>query len=455
MTIRFALSFAALAALAAPTLAAVSAEEAKQLGSTLTEFGAIKAGNAEGTIPAYTGGLTTPPAGFKPDSGFWVDPFKDEKPVLRIDGKNVDKHADKLSQGQIALLKKFPSYYLDIYPTRRTAAYPKKVLDATVRNATGCKTANEGQSIEPACRGGIPFPMPKTGYEVMWNQSLRYQGDTAITTTSSRSWVVDSTGRPTMTAQQQTFSDFTFYQTDLSDRDPEMAWRVFSITQSPARRAGEMTGVTDFLDPTQRPRRAWSYTPGQRRVKLSPEFAYDTPVASMGGVTLFDELFVFSGHMDRFDFKLLGKKEMYIQYNAYKNAYDCPTVEMALKAQHVNPECERWELHRVWAVEATLKPGQRHVYSKRIYYFDEDLSGGGNYDAFDQNGALYRTMFQAAAAMYDKTIPYSAKNVVYDFNKGMYAYVNDVMAGGFKVAPKALSERELNPEAIVTRETAR
>mgnify|MGYP001229060763 CR=1 FL=1 len=455
MKTRHFLSAAALASVVLPALAAVTAEEAKQLGTTLTEFGAIKAGNAEGTIPAYTGGLTTSPPGYKPDSGFWADPFKDDKPLLRIDAKNVDKYADKLSDGQKAMLKKFPTYYLDVYPSRRTAAYPKKVLDATVRNATECKSLKAGLAIDRACRGGLPFPIPKTGYEVMWNQALRYQGDTAITTTSSRSWVVDSSGKPTMTAQQQTLSDFTFYQTELTDRDPDMAWRVFSITQSPARRAGEMTGLTDYLDPTEKPRRAWSYTPGQRRVKLSPEFAYDTPVASMGGVTLFDELFVFSGKMDRFDFKLIGKREMYIQYNAYKNSYDCPTVEMALKAQHVNPECERWELHRVWVVEATLKPGQRHVYSKRMYYFDEDLTGAANYDAFDQSGQLYRSMFQASTVMYDKTIPYSGKNVTYDFNKGMYAYVNDVMVGGYKVPAKALTERELNPEAIVARETAR
>jgi hypothetical protein len=175
----------------------------------------------------------------------------------------------------------------------------------------------------------------------------------------------------------------------------------------------------------------------------------------MGGVTLFDELFVFSGKMDRFDFKLLGKKEMFIQYNADKNVYDCPTTAKALQASHVNPECERWELHRVWAVEATLKTGQRHAYSKRVYYFDEDLTGAANYDAFDQNGQIYRTLFQAATPMYDKLIPYAAKNVVYDFNKNMYAYVNDVMVGGFKVTPKVMTERELNPEAIVSRETAR
>ncbi|WP_313296016.1 DUF1329 domain-containing protein [Diaphorobacter sp.] len=438
-----------------PAFAAVTADEAKQLGTALTPFGAVKAANADGSIPAYTGGLTKAPDDFKADSGFWTDPFKDEKPVLRIDSKNMAQHAALLSEGQKHLLTKYPEYYLNVYPTHRTAAYPKKVLDATVRNATTCKTTKEGLAIENACRGGLPFPIPKTGYEVMWNQILRYQGETAITTSASRSWVVSPSGKPVVTAEQATFSDFVYYQTDVADRDPDMAWRVYSISKVPARRAGEMTGLADYLDPVARPRKAWSYTPGLRRVKLSPEFAYDTPVASMGGVTLFDELFVFSGTMDRFDFKLIGKKEMYIQYNAYKNLYDCPTAEKALLSNHVNPECERWEKHRVWAVEATLKPGQRHAYSKRMYYFDEDLTGAANYDAFDQNGQLYRTLFQASSPMYDKSIPYASKNVVYDFNKGMYAYVNDVMVGGYKVTPSVRSEREMNPEAIVSRESAR
>ena len=450
------LAMALLAGASLQAVAAVSAEEAKQLGTTLTEFGAIKAGNADGSIPPYTGGLTKAPPGFKPGSGFWVDPYKDDKPLYRIDAKNMDKYADKLSDGQKALLKKNPStYYIDVYPTRRSAAYPERVLKATVRNATVCKSIKDGLAVGEGCRGGLPFPIPKTGNEAMHNQALRWQGDTAVTTPGSRSWVVDSSGNPVLTATQRTLSDFTFYQTSLSDRDPSMAWRVYSYTTAPARKAGEMTGITDFIDPVEKPRRAWSYTPGQRRVKLSPEFSYDTPVASQGGVTLFDELFVFSGKQDRFDFKLVGKKEMIIAYNSYKNAYDCPTLELALQKTHVNPVCERWELHRVWVVEAKLKAGMRHAYSKRIYYFDEDMTGAASYDAYDQNGELHRAIFSGTTQFYDHDIPWTVRNVIYDFNKNYYAYVNDVMQGGFKVAPAALSERDLNPEAITARETVR
>jgi hypothetical protein len=455
MKLHHSLCAVALAAFAATTFAAVSADEAKQLGTTLTDFGAIRAGNADGSIPAYTGGYTGTPAGFKPDSGFWVDPYKDDKPLFRINAANMAQYADKLSEGQKQLLKTNPGYYLDIYPSRRSAAYPDKVLKATVRNATGCKTTRDGVGIDKACRGGLPFPIPKTGLEAMWNQILHYQGDTSVTTSNSRSWVIDTAGKPTMTAEQSTLTDATWFQTELDDRDPTMAWRVYSVTKSPARLAGGVTGLTDFIDPVEQPRKAWGYTPGQRRIKISPEFSYDTPVASQGGLTLFDELFVVSGKLDRFDYKLVGKKEMFLPYNQYKVSFECPTIEMALLPKHANPACERWELHRVWVIEATLKAGQRHAYSKRNYYFDEDLSAAGLYDAFDQNGALYRSIFNGMVQLYDKKLPWAVRTVIYDFNKGQYGFFNDVMVGGHRITAKAQSERELNAESIVTRETAR
>jgi Protein of unknown function (DUF1329) len=455
MNLKKTLCASAMVVLGAPALAAVSAEEAKQLGTTLTEFGALKAGNAEGTIPPYTGGLTTSPPGFKPDSGFWVDPFKDEKPLFRIDAKNMAQYADKLSDGQKYLMKTYADYYLDIYPSHRTAAYPEKMLKATVRNATGCKTLQEGIAIDTACRGGLPFPIPKTGLEAMWNQILHYAGDSPLTTSASRSWVIDTAGKPTMTAEQSTLSDPVWFQTDVADRDKSMAWRVYSVTKSPARLAGGVTGITDFIDPADKPRKAWSYTPGQRRIRQSPEFSYDTPVASQGGLTLFDELFVVSGKLDRFDYKLVGKKEMYLPYNEYKASFDCPTVEMALKPKFANPACHRWELHRVYVVEATLKAGMRHAYSKRNYFFDEDLSGAALYDAYDQNGALYRSMYNGMVQFYDKKLPWAVRNVIYDFNKGQYGYFNDVMVGGHGLTTAVQPEREMNAEAIVTREVAR
>lgn len=452
MKLRGVLGFV-LGGLSAISLAAAPPDDASLLGNTLTKFGATAAGNKAGTIPAYEGGLRTSPPGFQPNSGVWVDPFANEKPLLRITAKNMAEYADNLSDGQEEVLKRNPGYYMDIYPSHRTAAYPEEVLQATVRNAKVCETKKDGLALDDECRGGIPFPIPKNGNELMWNQLLRYNdGKYGTTTDSSNSWMVDSKGGVILASMQSTFVDRPYYQTDVEGRDPQMAYRVYSLTKKPARKAGEMTGIADYLDPTVKPRRAWSYTPGQRRVKLAPEFNYDTPVASMGGLELFDELFMFSGVQDRFDFKLVGKKEMYIPYNSYKFYFDCKDQ---LKAAHPNPSCERWELHRVWVVEATLKPGMRHIYSKRVYYLDEDTYGAGLYDAWDQSGRLYRAMMLGGVQFYDHDIPYIVKHSIYDFNKGMYGVINDGMNGGFKVLTEPRSERSLNPEAIVIRETQR
>jgi len=244
----------------------------------------------------------------------------------------------------------------------------------------------------------------------MWNQQVRYKIGTGYsTTTSSNSWVVDANGSITKTAEQATFEETPYYQVTQADRDPLMYARVFSRNDYPARRSGEVVVLTDFLDPLAKARRSFSYSPGQRRVKLAPEFAFDTPVASQGGVTLFDELQMFSGSQDRFDYKLVGRKEMYIPYNAYKFYFGVGKQEDQFMPHHANPANERWELHRVWVVEATLKPGMRHVYSKRTYYLDEDTFGVGLYDAWDKSGALYRSIFLSGVQLYDKNIPYNVK----------------------------------------------
>jgi len=447
------LALIGLVGLLASAQAAVTPEEAQQLGNNLTRFGAIKAGNKDGSIPEYTGAPIKIPADYKND-GIYTDPYRDEKPLYRIDSKNVDQHAAILSEGQKLLIKKNPgSYYLDVFPSHRTETYPDRVLKATVRNATSCQAVRDYHAVDPSCRGGLPYPIPKNGNEVMWNMLLRYQGENSLIAMGQRGWLVDSAGRPVLTATQYTLQEKPYYQPDQADRDPQMMMRTYSSTSAPSRLAGEGTGIIDFLDMDAKPRRAWSYTPGQRRVRLAPEFAYDTPIASLGGATLFDELWLFSGKQDRFDFKLVGKKEMLLPYNNFKYYFGCK-FEAKLMPKHAAPSCERWEMHRVWVVEATLKPGQRHVYSKRTYYIDEDGYGSGMFDAFDHNGQLYRSMFNLSMPMYDAGIVHAGSSLVYDFNKGVYLTVGDHSGAGLKVIP-AYPERDLTPDATMSRESVR
>ncbi len=433
---------AALATLyAGAALAAVTADEAAKLGKELTAFGAIKAGNADGSIPPYTGGITAP-ANFTPGSGIYVDPYPTDKPLFRIDAGNVDKYADKLNEGQIYLIKNYKGYYIDIYPTRRSIRFPDGILKATARNATTCTTQRDGLALDPACRGGIPFPIPKNGYEVMWNK-LNYAGPPVKST--NRHYMVDANGSPVMTAELQTYSERSFY---IEGRDPGLQSQLIGKTTNPSRKAGEANGRIDYLDPIGSPRRAWSYTPGQRRVRMAPEFSYDTPVSTTGGVMLYDETFIFDGAMDRFDFKLAGKKEMYIPSNNYAlfNPKNTCGSGGELGPKTINPACERTELHRVWVIDATLKPGMRHTYSRRIYYFDEDNFLAGGSVSYDQSGKLYRTANQYSIALYDIGSVYPGRFAIYDFVKGNYSIQSQPVDGFFPVDP--MPAREMAPEAV-------
>ena len=162
-------------AFAGQAQAAVSASEAGKLGTSLTGVGADAAANADGSIPAYTGGLTTPPASFKAGDSMRPDPYASDKPLLVIDGKNAGQYKGALTATTAELLKRFPDFRVDVYPTHRSVALPREVLDNTRLNAVSAQTLEGGLAVDKVLPG-IPFPIPQTGAEAMWNFLLRYQG---------------------------------------------------------------------------------------------------------------------------------------------------------------------------------------------------------------------------------------------------------------------------------------
>ncbi|MBO9648115.1 MAG: DUF1329 domain-containing protein [Variovorax sp.] len=396
--------------------AAVSADEAKKLGAELTAVGAEKAGNKEGTIPEYTGGLTTAPAGFDKSKNVRQDPFANEKPLYSIDAKNMATYADKLSEGTKALMKANPDYRIDVYPTHRTAAYPKFVLDNTVKNATRAKLDAKGD-LEGA-RAGIPFPIPKSGVEAMQNFISRYNGMTFQVPKFS-AYNSDSAGKVTLASQGAYLQESVYY--DEAKPDLTLLNRVRTDYTGPARRAGESIMVLDAID-SERGRRAWQYLPGQRRVRLAPDLAYDTPNPSTAGMSTYDDVGLFNGRMDRFDFKLVGKKEFYVPYNTYRFTYNDKPDEV-FQPKSINPSVLRWELHRVWIVEATLKEGKRHVYSRRTFYLDEDSWAALASDQYDGRNQLWRAGFAYLTQSYDMPVPTTTTAGHYDLIAGTY-YMN-------------------------------
>jgi hypothetical protein len=396
--------------------AAVTADEARQLGTSLTATGAEKAGNKDGTIPEYSGGLATAPAGFNKASGIRPDPYAGDKPRLVITGKNLAGMEEKLTAGARELLKRYPAFRVEVYPTRRPVTLPAQLLENTVKNAQNAKTTDGGVGVEGAL-AGVPFPVPKTGYEVMWNHLLRYQGEAF--TTKFESWNVDSSGVASLATAGEIVEEFPLVKQTEPAKQGDVFFRTKLTYLAPARRAGEGLMAFDAVNPKVQARKVWQYLPGQRRVKLAPDVAYDTPNPGSAGSSTYDDAWIFNGALDRYDFKLIGKKEVVVPYNNYR-LFAAKVVADVVKPNHLNPDFVRWELHRVWVVEATLKPGKRHIYSKRTFYIDEDSWVALASDQYDGRGQLYRSSFDHMIYTYDAQATYTGNHVIYDFISGAY-----------------------------------
>ncbi|RJG08981.1 DUF1329 domain-containing protein [Pseudomonas cavernicola] len=432
-------------AVAGQAQAAVSADEAAKLGSSLTGVGAEMAANADGSIPAYTGGLTTAPAGFKAGDSMRPDPYAGEKPLLVIDGKNVAQYKNQLTATTVELATRFPSFRVDVYPTHRSVALPQAVLDNTLKNATNAQPLEGGLAVDNVLPG-IPFPIPQSGAEAMWNFLLRYQGVNIAS--KYESWNVDSAGVPALAVAGQSFINYAIYE-DMSKpiSGKDTYYQIKLYYTGPARRAGEAIMLRDAANPLEQPRRAWQYLPGQRRVKLAPNLAYDTPNPGTAGAGTYDDVFVFNGALDRFDWKLVGKQEMIVPYNTYALTYQ-PDAKALTTPNHLAPEFVRWEKHRVWVVEGTLKEGARHIYAKRRFYLDEDSWMALASDQYDARGQLYRGSFAFLSQSYDKQTPDASPFMIYDLVGGSYN-INGMVGphGGIKYG-ESLSKAQWSPESL-------
>jgi hypothetical protein len=378
---------AGLAVAASTALARVSEEEAARLGRELTPVGAERAGNAQGTIPAWTGGLTEPPPGWEPGDPR-VDPFADDKKRFSIDGSNVAQYADKLSPGQVALIQQYDGYRMDVYPTRRSCAYPDWVYDASRANATTAELDAEQVYL---AKGWHPvlFPVPKSGAEAIWNHQYAFLTEGKIENYATMS--PTKSGAMTPTRITLTF-DTNMFDPNVKSFE-EAQGRSASILlerTAPPRLAGQVVLVHEMVNEE---RRAWLYNPGQRRVLRAPTVGYDNPLAGTESLMTNDQVRLFNGIINRFDWKLIGKQELYVPYNAFKVNYgQDKTYKEMFGPLYPRRDLIRYELHRVWVVEATRKPGVRHVFSKRVFYLDEDSWTALVEDIYDENGKLWRVM---------------------------------------------------------------
>jgi hypothetical protein len=399
--------------------AAVKPSEAARLGADLTPLGAETAGNADGTIPAWNGGILTPPAGYKVGDHH-PDPFAADKPLYTITPSNVGQYESKLTAGSVSLLKAYADYKLIVYPTRRSANAPQRIYDATKANAITGTLANNGNSFENALTG-IPFPLPTSGLEVMWNHLARYRG------VSASRHIAQAAPTRSGSYNLVQFEDeflFNYARPDVTAAQLEniLVYYKQAVT-APARQAGTILLAHETIDQVKEKRSAWVYNTGQRRVRRAPDVAYDNPGTAADGMRTSDQFDMYNGAPDRYDWKLVGKREMIVPYNSYKLHSDSVKYADILKPLHLNQNLARYELHRVWIVEATLKPGASHIYKRRTFYVDEDSWQILAVDQYDSRDQMWRVSEAHCVNYYDAQVFWSTLEAHTDLIAGRYLVV--------------------------------
>lgn len=404
------------------SFAVVAAVAGTVWAADLTLTGAEKAGNTDGSIPAWEG-KDVPASGWsygKYRGDYWK--HKGEKSKFSIDAANVDKYKDKLSPGQLQFVKQTKGYRMDVFPTHRNAEFPDFVASNTRKNE-GAAKLNANGALKTAYLPGIPFPKPKSGAEMMQNYLVRYRGIG-----------IDMPGTFTMTSPRPGSTEWIepkgpqhlYYPwakkggSVTPEQIGDLWYNVFFQYQSPPALAGQGIVISWNFN---KDNEAHYYFPGQRRVRRLPSANYDTPQIGFENQYTFDQPELFNGSLDRFDWKIVGKKEMYVPYNNFAMYDFRQKLHDVIQNKFIKNESRRYELHRVWVVEGTVKKGVRHTAPKKVFYFDEDtflILAGEDYDA---KGSLwkYREAYSIPiwelGGIYDH-LPF----VQYDLISGRYVY---------------------------------
>ncbi len=405
---------ALLTLLVQPLPAAVSPEQAARLGGDeLTPLGAERGGNADGSIPAWQP-LKSLPGGYVEGQPL-VDPYANEQPLFTITAANHEQYADKLSPGQIALLKTYPnSFRMPVYPSHRIAEHPQAVYDKVKQNATVVETVAGGNGLTNN-ESDFPFPMPANGVEAIWNHIVRYRGGSVRRTYTQIPVQKNGSFSPVVFQDQVTWANWL-----NEEIDPNRLFFYKQIIEAPARLEGNVLLVHENINQVAEPRAAWIYNAGQRRVRRAPDVAYDGPGTAADGLRTADDLDMFNGALDRYDWELVGKREMYIPSNNYKLLNKRLGYSDILIEGHLNPEHLRYELRRVWVVDANLKSDARHIYSRRTFYLDEDTWQIAAADQYDGRGELWRIKEAHGMSHYQVKVPWYAVEVQYDLVNGRY-----------------------------------
>lgn len=438
------LSILLLATCALQAQAKVDSTQAARLGQDLTPLGGERAGNAAGTIPAWDGGLAQPPANYQPGMHH-PDPYSADAPLYQVNNQNLAQYQAQLPAGLKALLEKNPDYFLRVFPTRRSAAAPQRIYDATRFNAQTAELISGGNGVDGAA-AGIPFPLPKTGQEVIWNHIMRYRGD-RISFVTNQAAVLSNGAYNLLKLERDIYFLYGREGVSPQDLDNTLFYYKYKVV-APAKLAGSALVVQETLDQVLAIRKAWRFNRGERRVRRLPMLAYDTLQPDSNGMATADQVDSYNGAPDRYDWQLVGKQEMLVPYNSYAVHQKGIPYDNILRSNTVNPDLLRYELHRVWVVEAELRKGFSHPYAKRRFYIDEDSWQILAADLYDKSGELSGVQESHPISYYDVPMFGSTLETIYDF-KGKRYFVDglDNNEPMYNFNAK-LGQRDFTPQAL-------
>ena len=383
----------------------------------LSFFGAELSGNDEGSIPPWQGGIVTPPASYK--QGDWhPDPYINDVPLFTIDQGSVGQYQDKLSAGHRAMLARYPdSYRLRVFPSRRSVSYPPAVAEQTRKYQGKARVVDDGAGIAGIVRG-IPFPEPENGEQAIWNMRLSYKGG------GYRGYFTTA-----LTAKDGTYElGVSAHEIEYMYGDPRstlanlnnIKTRAVMYTLRPAKNAGSIYLYHFLLNSLHEERRNWAYSPGKRRVKRSSMISHDQPMSGSDGIHIWDQGDMWLGPITEFNWTLLGKREMYVPYNAYQLHSGATAVDDIVAPKHLNQDLARYELHRVWVVEATRREGSNHRYQRRRYYLDEDSWRVMFAEHYDEQGEVHRFSEAHHINYYEAKVFYTTLDTYYKLDTERY-----------------------------------
>ena len=424
--------------------AKVDAAQAARIGSELTPLGGERAANADGSIPAWNGGISSVPSSYQPGMHH-PDPYAGEQPLYRINKDNAGQYSALLTPGLKALLDKYPEYYLQVFPSHRSASAPQYIYDATRKNAEHAELIAGGNGVSGTAEG-IPFPIPQNGLEAIWNHIMRFRGEQLHM--QANHVAVLANGDYSLVMRDR-YVYFIYNRQGMQEKDLNntLFYYKYNVT-APAKLAGSALLVQETIDQVLAIRKAWRFNRGERRVRRLPMLAYDALQPDTNGMVLSDQTDIYNGAPDRYEWKLLGKKEMLMPYNSYAVHQKGIPYEKILQSKHLNPDLLRYEKHRVWVVEGDLRLGFSHPYAKRRFYIDEDSWQILAVDLYDKSGELVGVQEGHPINYYEVPVFYTTLETIYDLKGGRYfadGLDNNEPMIDFKVE---LSPRDFTPQKL-------